>query len=401
MVGASMSHHSWDKSKSWSSAPAATYADACTQTVAPAPSVPVAESMTFVPVIEYIAPAPALIYAAFSQRLSPVYITTTVTTDDNLDITGLTSPQSFGTAREASAPQAIVSVHQEQLVVQEQVTVQEISRYVAPATVIQNFAPTSAVTSDAHSQQLPPVYTTTTVTTDDNLDMTDLVNPQFSSTAVEPFPPHVVGPLPPFEESTEPVYSQAHQNLIAAGEMTENIAEVGDILVPPIVGETIEVLPRSIATADAVPAHVDEFIAEAPDVTLPHEKYDGLSKMPALKQADLRQAKFAVQRLQLHAAVSGQACDANLVSDAKQAHKSGKMVLGNLIREIDALRPRATAECPREETAERAAAEPLRDEEVAAPKTKKARKGKRWWCGLRTSWQRNQRNARLPLSCTS
>ena len=111
-------------------------------------------------------------------------------------------------------------------------------------------------------------------------------------------------------------------------------------------------------------------------MTLPHEKYDGLCKMLALKQADLRQAKFAVQRLELHAAVSGQACDANLVSEAKQAHKSGKMVLGNLLREIDALRPRATAECPREEIAERAAAEPLRDEEVAAPKTKKARKGK-------------------------
>ena len=111
--------------------------------------------------------------------LSPVYTTTTVTTDDNLDITGLMSPQSFGTAMEASAPQAIVSVHQKQLVVQEQVTVQEISRYVAPAPVIQNFAPTFASTSDSHSQQLPPVYTTTTVTTDDNLDMTDLVNPQF------------------------------------------------------------------------------------------------------------------------------------------------------------------------------------------------------------------------------
>ena len=71
-------------------------------------------------------------------------------------------------------------------------------------------APAPAVTYVVPSQQLPPVYTTTTVTTDDNLDMTGLVNPQFSSTAVEPFPPNVVGPLPPMEEFTEAVYSQVH-----------------------------------------------------------------------------------------------------------------------------------------------------------------------------------------------
>ena len=155
MVVAAMSHHSWDNSKSGASAPAVTYADACTQTVAPAPGVPVAESTTLAPVNEYIAPA-------------------------------LMSPQSSGTAVEVSAPQAVVSVppsevftepvynqiHQEQLVtgemtlsivehpaVQEQATFQEIPRYVAPAPVIENIAPAPAVTSDAHSQQLPPVYT--------------------------------------------------------------------------------------------------------------------------------------------------------------------------------------------------------------------------------------------------
>ena len=59
--------------------------------------------------------------------------------------------------------------------------------YVTPAPVIQNIAPVPAVTSDAHSQQLPPVYTTTTVTTDDNLDITGLVYPQFSSTVLEAY----------------------------------------------------------------------------------------------------------------------------------------------------------------------------------------------------------------------
>ena len=65
----------------------------------------------------------------------------------------------------------------------------------------------------------PPVYSTTTVTT-------DLVYPQFSSTAVEPSAPCVVGSLPPVEEFTEPVYDQVLQEQIAAGEMTVDIAEI-------------------------------------------------------------------------------------------------------------------------------------------------------------------------------
>ena len=79
---------------------------------------------------------------------------------------------------------------------------------------------------------------------------------------------------------------------------------------------------------------VDEFIAEAPDATFPHEKFDELCKILASKQAELRQAKLAVQRLELHAAVSGQARDANLVSEAKQTYESSKMVLGYSIREV-------------------------------------------------------------------
>ena len=62
-----------------------------------------------------------------------------------------------------------------------------VIEYVTPAPVIENIAPVPAVTSDVPSQQLPPACTTTTDTTDDNLDMTGLVVPQFSSTAVEPF----------------------------------------------------------------------------------------------------------------------------------------------------------------------------------------------------------------------
>ena len=94
--------------------------------------------------------------------------------------------------------------------------------YVTPAPVIECVAPAPAGTYVVHSQQLLPVYTTTTVTTDDNLDMISLVYPQFSSTAVEPFAPLVVDSLLPLEEFTEPVYDQVHQEQIAASEMTEN-----------------------------------------------------------------------------------------------------------------------------------------------------------------------------------
>ena len=87
-----------------------------------------------------------------------------------------------------------------------------------------------AVTFDAHGQQLPPAYTSTTDITDDTFDITDLVHTQFSSTAVEtfaePFSPHVVGPLPPLKEFPEPVYNQIHQEQIATGETTENITEI-------------------------------------------------------------------------------------------------------------------------------------------------------------------------------
>ena len=56
---------------------------------------------------------------------------------------------------------------------------------------------------------------------------------QFSSTAVEPFAPRVVGSLPPVEEFTGPVYDQVHQEQFAAGEMTENTVEI------PVVQEQV------------------------------------------------------------------------------------------------------------------------------------------------------------------
>ena len=50
-----------------------------------------------------------------------------------------------------------------------------VIEYVTPTPVIENIAPVPAVTSEVPSHQLPPACTTTTDTTDDNLDMTGLV----------------------------------------------------------------------------------------------------------------------------------------------------------------------------------------------------------------------------------
>ena len=84
------------------------------------------------------------------------------------------------------------------------------------AHVIEYVAPAPAVTLAASSQQLPRAYTMTTDTTDDNFDITDLVNTQFSILAVETFP-QVVGSLSPLAEFHVPVYEQIHQEHVVAG----------------------------------------------------------------------------------------------------------------------------------------------------------------------------------------
>ena len=81
------------------------------------------------------------------------------------------------------------------------------------------------MTYAASSQQLPPAYTMTTVAADVNFDITGLVNPQYSITAVEASAPQVVGSLPPSEEFDAPVYNQIHQQQIVAGETTQNMVE--------------------------------------------------------------------------------------------------------------------------------------------------------------------------------
>ena len=75
------------------------------------------------------------------------------------------------------------------------------------APVTEYVAPAPAVTLSVPSQQLRPAYTTATVASGVNLDVTGKVCPQFSSTAVEGLASQAVGSLPPAEEFTEPVYT--------------------------------------------------------------------------------------------------------------------------------------------------------------------------------------------------
>ena len=226
-------HHSYDRYG----------VDASTQTDDAVPAATCAATAAPAPVFECVAP---------SQQLPPVYTTATVDTDVNLDITGLVNPHFSSSAVETSAPQVIGllnpfeefdapvynQVNQEQILTA--CSRAPVFEYAAPAPVTEYIAPAPAVTSDAFSQQLPPVCTTTTVTTDDNL-VSVWCTRNFSSTAVDPSSPHVVGSLPPLEEFTEPVYNQVHQELCVTREITLNIVEHPPVQEPVTVQEIPEV----------------------------------------------------------------------------------------------------------------------------------------------------------------
>ena len=84
-----------------------------------------------------------------------------------------------------------------------------------------------------------------------------------------------------------------------------------------------------------------------------------------LKQSELRQAELVVQRLDLYSAIPGQACDANLVSEARQAYESNEVIIGNVQRELDALhalRPPVD--------------EDMTEEAPSSPAARKAKKGR-------------------------
>ena len=130
------------------------------------------------PVAEYVAPAPAVSFVVPSQQLRPAYTTATVATGVSLDVSGMVHPQFSSTAVEVSSSQVVGSL------------------------------------------PLGEVSAATGVT----LDYTGLVSPLFSSTAVEVSASHVVGSLPLGEVFAAPVFHPVHQEQLAGGDTTENIA---------------------------------------------------------------------------------------------------------------------------------------------------------------------------------
>ena len=168
--------------------------------------------MSSAPVIGYLAPAPAVSYPS----------------------SGLVDPQFSLTADETS--------------------------HVAPA-----------VSLSVPSLQLPFVYTTTTVTTDDLEEFTVPVYDQVHQEQIAAYEmteniaeipvvqeqvilqeiPDVFVPLPPVEVFSAPVYHQVHQEQIAASEMTENIAEIPVVHEQVIVGLRPERRGASVRLARA------------------------------------------------------------------------------------------------------------------------------------------------------
>ena len=112
------------------------------------------------------------------------------------------------------------------------------------APVTEYVAPAPAVTLSVPSQQLRPAYTSATVATGVNLDVTGFVSPLFSRTAVEGSASQVVDPVPPAEEFALPVFYQVRQEQSAAGEMTENTMD------SPVVQEQVivQAIPRVVGS---------------------------------------------------------------------------------------------------------------------------------------------------------
>ena len=119
-----------------------------------------------------------------------------------------------------------------------------VFEYVAPAPVFE-FAPASAGSFVAPSQQLRPAYTAAAVTTGVNLDA-DVVG-----SASE-----VVGSLPHGEVFAAPVFNQVHQEQLAGGEIPENLVEIPVVHKQVIVQDIPEVIvPLPPAQESSAPVY--------------------------------------------------------------------------------------------------------------------------------------------------
>ena len=180
-----------------------------------------------------------------SITLRNVAVPSPLKTDDFVATSATASPAAIHATTPAPSP---VIKHVIPALAVRHVAPALVIEYVSFAPVIEYMAPAPAVTLSVPSQQLSPAYTTTTDTTADIFDITDLVHPQFSFTAVEAFSPLVVGSLPPLEEFDALVYDQIHQVQIVAGEMTQHRVE------NPAVQEQ-----ASVQEISQVPQVVDSF----------------------------------------------------------------------------------------------------------------------------------------------
>ena len=142
-------------------------------------------------VIEYVAPAPAVTYAAPAPVDGYVAPSPAVTYAAPAPVIGYVAPAPSVTY---AAPASVFE-------------------YVAPAPVLEYIAPEPAVSFVAPSQQLRPAYTADT--TGVNLDA-----------SVEGSASQVVGSLPHGEMFAVPVFNQVHQEQLAGGEIPENLVEI-------------------------------------------------------------------------------------------------------------------------------------------------------------------------------
>ena len=191
-----------------------------TDYVAPAPAVSYAAPA---PVFEYVAPALAVTYAAPAPVVDYVAPAPAVTCAAPAPVIEYVAPAPAVTY---AAPAPVIE-------------------YVAPAPVMEYIALAPAVTHAEPSLQLRPAYSAATVATGVNLDVTGFVSPQFSRTAVEGSASQVVVPLPPSEEFTEPVCNQVHRERFSASELPENIADIPVVLEQEIVQAPFRVADSS------------------------------------------------------------------------------------------------------------------------------------------------------------
>ena len=163
---------------------------------------------------------------------------------------------------------------------------EQLSVRLAVATATHHSWKSHAVVG-TQTEYVAPACTSATVTTGVNLDVSGLVSPLFSRTAVEGSASQVVDPLPPAEEFSEPVCNQVHRERFAAGETVENLVDI------PVVQEQVivQAFPRVVGSHPPVaesagpvydPVYLEQFSAG--------ETTENTAKIPVVQEQVIVQA---------------------------------------------------------------------------------------------------------------